>query len=41
MRVPRTSTLAKPKTQMQTLIRKHMVFIEDDDHMKRMDENMK
>ena len=41
MRAPRTSSMEKPRAQMRTLTRKHMVVIEDDDHIKTMDENMK
>ena len=41
MRVPITYSLKKPRTQLQTLTRRHMVVIEECDHMKTMDENVK
>ena len=40
MRAPRASSLLKPRTQIQTLTRRHMVVIEDYDHMKTIIENV-
>ena len=41
MRAPRASSLQKPRTQTQTLTRRHMIVIKDYDHMKIMDESVK